>query len=126
MAEDFAQRRGYAFAATYAHAPCVISAGYLNLRNPLDAALGGSNGYFGDFACSNASALYCQLHNADALKAYGTGASYVIGPATIALTYTHTRLEHSRYFADAANPRGRDIAFDIGEANVTYAATPFL
>jgi predicted porin len=126
VAGDFAQRRGYAFAATYAHAPFAISAGYLNLRNPLDAALGGSNGYFGDFACSNASAMYCQLQNADALKAYGAGASYAIGPATIALTYTHTRLEHSRYFADAANPQGRNIAFDIGEANLTYAATPFL
>ena len=68
-----------------------ISAGYLNLHNPLDAALGGTNGYIGDFACSNPSALYCQLQNAEALKAYGAGASYAIGPATIALTYTHTR-----------------------------------
>jgi predicted porin len=126
VAGDFAQKRGYAFAVTYAHAPFSISAGYLNLRNPLDAALGGTSGYFGDFACSNASALYCQLQNAEALKAYGAGASYAIGPATIALTYTHTRLEHSQYFADAANPQGRNIAFDIGEANLTYAVTPFL
>ena len=126
VAGDFAQRRGYAFAATYAREPFSISAGYLNLHNPLDAALGGSAGYIGDFACSNPSALYCQLQNAEALKAYGAGASYVIGPATIALTYTHTKLEHSQYFADSANPQGRNVAFDIGEANLTYAATPFL
>jgi predicted porin len=126
VAGDFAQRRGYAFAATFAHAPFAFSAGYLNLRNPLDAALGGSNGYFGDFACSNPSALYCQLQNAAVLKAYGAAGSYVIGPATVALTYTHSRLEGSRYFANAANPLGRDIAFDIGEANLTYAVTPFL
>ncbi|WP_027209960.1 porin [Burkholderia sp. WSM2232] len=126
VAGDFAQRRGYALAATYARAPFSISAGYLNLRNPLDAALGGENGYFGDFACSNASALYCQLQNAQTLKAYGASASYAIGPATVALTYTHTRLERSQYFANATNPRGRNVAFDIGEANLTYAATPFL
>lgn len=126
VAGDFAQRRGYSIAAAYTRLPVSISAGYLNLRNPLDAALGGANGYIGDFACSNPSALYCQLQNAEALKAYGAGASYVIGPATIALTYTHSRLEHSLYFADSANPQGRNIAFDIGEVNLTYAATPFL
>ncbi|WP_250435824.1 MULTISPECIES: porin [unclassified Caballeronia] len=126
IAGDFGQRRGYSFAAAYTRLPISISAGYLNLHNPLDAALGGANGYIGDFACSNPSALYCQLQNAEALKAYGAGASYAIGPATIALTYTHSRLEHSQYFADSANPQGRDIAFDIGEVNLTYAATPFL
>ncbi|SAK57498.1 outer membrane porin OpcP [Caballeronia pedi] len=126
VAGDFSQRRGYSVAAAYTRLPVSISAGYLNLRNPLDAALGGTNGYIGDFACSNPTALYCQLQNAEALKAYGAGASYAIGPATIALTYTHSRLEHSQYFADSANPQGRDIAFDIGEVNLTYAATPFL
>ncbi|SPB13244.1 porin [Caballeronia novacaledonica] len=126
VAGDFGQRRGYSIAAAYTRLPVSISAGYLNLHNPLDAALGGANGYIGDFACSNPSALYCQLQNAEALKAYGAGASYAIGPATIALTYTHSRLEHSQYFADSANPQGRNIAFDIGEVNLTYAATPFL
>ncbi|BBU29576.1 porin [Burkholderia sp. THE68] len=126
VAGDFSQRRGYSIAAAYTRLPVSISAGYLNLHNPLDAALGGTNGYIGDFACSNPTALYCQLQNAEALKAYGAGASYAIGPATIALTYTHSRLEHSLFFADSANPQGRDIAFDIGEVNLTYAATPFL
>ncbi|BCQ25420.1 porin [Caballeronia sp. NK8] len=126
VAGDFSQRRGYSIAAAYTRLPVSISAGYLNLHNPLDAALGGTNGYIGDFACSNPTALYCQLQNAEALKAYGAGVSYAIGPATIALTYTHSRLEHSLFFADSANPQGRDIAFDIGEVNLTYAATPFL
>lgn len=126
VAGNFAQKRGYSFAATYAHAPVSFSAGYLNLQNPLDAALGGSNAYIGDFACSNPSAMYCQLQNADALKAYGAAASYAIGPATIALTYTHSLLDHSRYFATSAQPTGRNIGFDIGEVNVTYAVSPFL
>ena len=126
VAGDFSQRRGYAIAAAYTRLPVYISAGYLNLHNPLDAALGGANGYIGDFACYNASALFCQLQNAEALKAYGAGASYAFGPATVALTYTHSLLEHSQYFADSANPQGRDITFDIGEVNLTYAATPFL
>ncbi|WP_159834925.1 porin [Burkholderia sp. 8Y] len=125
QAGNFSTRRGYAMGAAYARGPVSISAGYMTLNDPLNAALGGSTGYIGDFACSNPSANYCQLQNARTIKTYGAGGSIALGDATIATVYTHTRLEGSQYFADAASPGGRDVSFDIAELNVTYALTPF-
>jgi hypothetical protein len=62
------------------------------------------------------------------LEAYGAGAGALcaIGPATISLTCTQSRLGLGQYFAVAANAQGRNIAFNIGEVNVTYVGAPFL
>jgi predicted porin len=122
-AGDFAAKRGYALAAAYNHGPFSLSAGYLALNQPLDAALGGTSGYIGDFSCANADAQYCQLQNASSLKAWGLGGSVAIDKATVAVVYTHTRLENSQYFASAANPQGADVSFDIAELNFVYNLT---
>lgn len=123
QAGDFSAKRGYALAAAYNNGPFSLSAGYMTLDNPLDAALGGSSGYIGDFSCANAAASYCQLQNAAAIKAWGAGGSVNIGQATVAVVYTHTRLENSAYFATAAQA-GRDVSFDIAELNTVYTLTP--
>ena len=124
QAGDFAAKRGYALAAAYNRGPVSVSAGYLSLNQPLDAALGGETGYIGDFACTNAAAPYCQLQNAASLKAWGAGGSLAIDKLTLALVYTHTRLEDSQYFADVANPVGADVSFDVAELNAVYNLTP--
>ncbi|AHI81733.1 porin [Burkholderia thailandensis] len=126
QAGDFSARRGYSVAAAYNRAPISFGIGYLNLRQPLDAALGGASGYIGDFACSNAGAMYCQLQDAASMQAFGVGGSIALGDATIALAYTHTRLDDSAYFVTAAHPQRASIAFDIAELNATYAFTPML
>ncbi|MFP3558781.1 porin [Paraburkholderia sp. SIMBA_049] len=126
QAGDFSAKRGYAVAVAYNHAPFSISAGYLSLRNPLDAALGGANGYIGDLSCSNPTAQFCQIQNASALRTAGIGGSLVIGDATVAVVYTHTRLDNSAYFATPVNPGGADVSFDTVEANVTYQVAPAL
>ncbi|KGW44227.1 porin [Burkholderia pseudomallei] len=126
QAGDFSARRGYALAVAYNRAPVSFGIGYLNLRQPLDAALGGANGYIGDFACGNAGAMYCLLQDAVSMKAFGVGGSIAFGEATVALTYTHTRLGDSAYFATAARAQRASIAFDIAELNATYAFTPML
>jgi len=126
QAGDFSAKRGYAVAATYTRAPVAFSVGYLDLHQPLDAALGGASGYIGDFACSNPGAMYCLLQDAGSMRAFGAGGSVTFGAATIALTYTHTRLGDSRYFSTAAQPRTQAFTFDIGELNVTYMFTPAL
>ncbi|OLL30625.1 porin [Burkholderia sp. SRS-W-2-2016] len=124
QAGNFAARRGYSVAAGYAHGPVSVSAGYMALNDPFNAALGGAQGYIGDMACVNAAANYCQLQNARSIKAFGAGGSVAFGDATVALVYTHTKLEGSQYFASAAEPGGRDVSFDIAELNATYALTP--
>jgi len=124
QAGNFSAKRGYALAAAYNRGPFSISAGYLSLNQPLDAALGGEAGYIGDFACSNAGAMYCELQNAESIKAWGAGGSLAIDNLTLALVYTHTRLQNSQYFASAANPAGSNVSFDIAEFNATYSPTP--
>lgn len=124
QAGNFAARRGYALALAYANGPFSLSAGYLSLNQPLDAALGGSGGYIGDFSCSNPGAAYCQLQNAASMKAWGVGGSVALERATVAIVYTHTRLAGSQYFASAVQPAGADVQFDIAELNGTYALTP--
>ncbi|WP_051995129.1 porin [Burkholderia sp. lig30] len=125
QAGNFSARRGYAVAGGYARGPVSISVGYMTLNDPFNAALGGADGYIGDFSCANAVASYCQLQNARTIKAYGAGGSIVLGDATVAAVYTHTRLEGSQYFASAASPGGQDVSFDIAEVNLNYAVTPF-
>jgi predicted porin len=124
VAGDFSQKRGWAVSANYAGSPVSFGVGYLALNNPLDAALGGSQGYFGALACSNPDAMYCQLQNAHSLKVFGAGGSYTYGPATVSLVYTHTTLDDSQYFASAVRPEGADARFDIVQVNGTWAITP--
>jgi predicted porin len=124
QAGDFSARRGYALAAAYNHGPVSLSAGYMTLNDPLNASLGGTSGYIGDFACTNAAAMYCGLQNARSIKAFGAGGSVALGKATVALVYTHTRLEDSAFFASAARPEGATASFDIAELNTVYNLTP--
>lgn len=124
QAGDFSAKRAYALAAAYNDGPFSLSAGYLSLNQPLDAALGGQTGYIGDFACTNTAAQYCQLQNAQSMKAWGAGGSVAIDRLTVALVYTHTRLEDSQYFARATNPAGSDVSFDIAELNAVYNLSP--
>ncbi|KWZ53454.1 porin [Burkholderia ubonensis] len=124
QAGDFSAKRGYALAVSYNRAPVSLALGYLNLRQPLDAALGGANGYIGDFACSNPGAMFCLLQDAASMRAFGVGGSVALGNATVALTYTHTRLGDSRYFSTPAQPRAQAFTFDIGELNLSYMFSP--
>jgi len=126
VAGNFAQNRGWSLAANYANGPVSLSAGYLELRNPLQAALGGESGYIGDFSCANPGASYCELQNAQRLSIFGAGGSYAFDKVTVGLTYTHTRLSQSLYFADAARPQGADISFDIAELNTSWQYSPAL
>jgi predicted porin len=121
VAGNFPQNKGWALAANYAHGPLSLSAGYLELNQPLQAALGGTSGYIGDFSCANASASYCLLQDASKVRILGAGGSYAFGKASVALTYTE-----SQYFASAARPDGADISFDIAELNTTYMLAPDL
>jgi predicted porin len=126
VAGNFSQNKGWALAANYAQGPLSLSAGYLELNQPLQAALGGTSGYIGDFSCANADASYCLLQDASKVRIFGAGGSYSFGKANVAVTYTHTRLLQSQYFASAARAGGADVSFDIAELNTTYAVAPDL
>jgi predicted porin len=126
VAGNVSQNKGWSLAANYVRGPLSLSAGYLELNQPLRAALGGTSGYIGNFSCTNQSASFCLLQDASKVRTFGAGGSYAFGKANVALTYTHTRLSQSQYFATAARPDGADISFDIAELNTTYALAPDL
>lgn len=126
VAGNFSRNRGWSASVNYAHGPLALSAGYLTLRNPLQAVLGGDSGYIGDFSCANADASYCELQNAQKIDIYGAGGSYAFDSVTLALSYTHTRLSQSQYFASAAPPQNGDISFDIAELNTVWQFSPAL
>ncbi|HKT97858.1 MAG TPA: porin [Paraburkholderia sp.] len=126
VAGNFSRNRGWSVSANYTHGPLALSAGYLTLRNPLQAALGGESGYIGDFSCTNADGAYCDLQNAQKIAIYGAGGSYAFDNVTLALNYTHTRLSQSQYFASAARPQSAEISFDIAELNAMWQFSPTL
>lgn len=126
VAGHFSQNKGWALAANYARGPLSLSAGYLELNQPLQAALGGTSSYIGDLSCANADASYCLLQDASKVRIFGAGGSYAFGKASVAVTYTHTRFSQSQYFANAARPAGADVSFDIAEVNTTYMLAPDL
>ena len=126
VAGNFSRNRGWSVSANYTHGPLALSAGYLTLRKPLQAVLGGESGYIGDFSCTNVDASYCELQNAQKIDIYGAGGSYAFDNVTLALSYTHTRLSQSQYFASAARPQSADISFDIAELNTMWQFSPTL
>lgn len=119
-AGNFSTNKGWSVAINYTNQGFSAAAGYLELNNPFNAALGGEDGYFGDASCANTAAEYCQLQNTAKERLAGIGASYTFGKATTALTYTHNRFFSDQYFATTARPGGRDLTFDILEWNNTY------
>ncbi|WP_321886760.1 porin [Paraburkholderia bannensis] len=126
VAGNFSQNRGWSLAANYAHGPIALSAGYLQLHNPMQAALGGESAYIGDLSCANTDASYCELQNAQKVDIWGAGGSYAFDKVTVALSYTHTRYSESQYFASTAQPQGANIAFDIAELNTMWQYSPAL
>lgn len=126
VAGNFSQNKGWALAANYVRGPLSLSAGYLELNQPLQAALGGTTSYIGDLSCANTDASYCLLQDASKVRIVGAGGSYAFGKASVAVTYTHTRFSQSQYFANAARPVGADVSFDIAEVNTTYSVAPDL
>lgn len=123
IAGDFSRKKGWSVGVNYSNGPLTASAGYLSLNNPLDAALGGAS-YIGDFSCSNPDAAYCNLQNASRVRIAGLGGSYAFSRLTVALSYTHTLLSKSQYFATGGNPSGLDVAFNIAELNAAYTFNP--
>ncbi|REE06478.1 putative porin [Paraburkholderia sp. BL27I4N3] len=122
-ATSFALNRGYSLAASYAYGPFTVAAGYLTLNNPLDAALGGSDGYIGDLACSNANAMYCSMQDAQTVRIAGVGGSMALDRLSVGLTYTHTQLQQTA-FATADGGGKHHITADIAELNLTYNVQP--
>ncbi|AOI90667.1 porin [Burkholderia pseudomultivorans] len=125
QAGSFAKNRGWALAATWSHGPLSLGAGYLSLRNPLEAALGGSSAYIGELSCGQSPASYCALHDADELRTFGVGGSYVLDKLAVSAALTRATLVGSRYLVAVGGPVS-DVRFDTAELSGLYNVTPAL
>jgi predicted porin len=125
VAGAFQQNRAWAAGISYAMGPFSVGGGYLDLHNPLAvSATGVQSGPYAPNASYEGSLTgdYVGLQNADSQRTFGVGGSYAIGPATVNLMWTRTRLDNSRYYADLG-VAGTDVRMDSYEVNGKYAVT---
>jgi predicted porin len=125
QAGSFNTNRGWAVAASYANGPFAAGAGYMSLRNPFTATLGGASAYTGQFSCGQSPASYCKLQDAQELRNFGLGASYAFGDLSLATTLTRSKLVQSQYLAASGGPV-TDVTFSTGELSAIYNVTPAL
>ncbi|EUC20694.1 hypothetical protein PMI06_009875 [Burkholderia sp. BT03] len=123
QAGSFNTNRGWAVAASYANGPFAAGLGYMSLRNPFTASLGGASAYTGQFSCGQSPASYCELQDAQELRNFGLGASYAIGDLSLATTLTRSKLVQSQYLVASGGPV-TDATFTTGELSAIYNVTP--
>ncbi|WP_396332544.1 porin [Burkholderia anthina] len=119
----FSSDRAWAAAVNYTNGPLSLGAGYLSLRNPLTAALGGSSGYIGELSCGQSGANYCGLQDASELRTFGIGAGYTVGALTLNAMLTRSILVDSEYLTPTGGPVS-DVRFDTAELGGLYNVTP--
>ncbi|MGR3908322.1 porin [Burkholderia sp. SR8] len=118
----FSTDRAWAAAVNYTNGPFSLGAGYLSLRNPLTAALGGSSGYIGELSCGQPAANYCGLQDASEVRTFGLGAGYTMGALALNAMLTRSILVDSRYLASSGGPVS-DVRFDTAELGGLYNVT---
>lgn len=119
----FEANRAWAVGAGYTAGPASVAIGYLSIRNPFTAALGGPDGYIGEFSCGQSPSSYCQIQNADELRTFGIAAGYTFEKLNVNATLTHAKYLASQYLAQSGGPV-TDVTFDTAELNGLYSLTP--
>lgn len=106
---QFANGRTWSVGAGYSNGPVKVAAAYdqSNNNNPLQVNASGAS--------------IDDPLPAGVRRTFGVGASYVFGPGTVGVLWTHTRLQDSHL---AGVPL--DMSFDNIELNGTYNLTPSL
>ena len=101
--------RAYSFGANYAMGPFGLGAAYTDIRYPGQSG-GGTQPFTTNISNINPGTIRD-------LRSYGVGGRYLIGPATIWVLWTNTRLEPIT---------GSSTTFAAYEAGGKYAFTPAL
>jgi predicted porin len=122
---NFATDRAWSVGAGYAAGPASIAVGYLSIRNPFTAALGGPDNYIGEFSCGQTPSSYCQIQNADELRTFGIAGGYTFDKLSINANLTHAKYLASQYLVQAGGSL-TDATFDTAELNGLYSLAPDL
>lgn len=124
VAGNMQSQSAVSFGANYTHGPLTLSAAYLHMDHPAQAASEGSWTTMVFPAVSRTSPLNNNPLNPDSLEIYGAGGQYVLGKATFGLVWTRSKYNHLGDVAD--NLVDANVRFDNIEANASYFITPAL
>ena len=120
---NFGTNRAWAVGVGYTAGPASLAVGYLSIRNPFTAVLGGADGYVGEFSCGQTPSSYCQIQNSDELRTVGIAGGYAFEKLSLNATLTHAKYLASQYLAQSGGPV-TDVTFDTAELNGLYTFAP--
>ena len=122
------------FGVNYGYGPFKAAAAYLYAKNP-NFSLFGNNATSNAPTSANAnnitSPVFSGYASAASQQVIGAGASYVVGPATLGVLYSNTKLNDIggtsiNGVKPAAGLLGSTATFNTGEVNLKYMVTPSL
>jgi general bacterial porin, GBP family len=119
----FSNNRAYGFGTSYTRGPLSVAAAYLQMNNAGGGTLGTNPN--GAIALGDGSADFV----AGRQRIWGVGGSYVFGPATVGLLWTHSQIDDmASVFAGGAGnvPVNGGLRLNNYEANARYSVTQAL
>jgi GBP family porin len=119
----FSNNRAYGFGTSYTRGPLNVAAAYLQMNNAGGGTLGTNPN--GAIALGDGSADFV----AGRQRIWGVGGSYVFGPATVGLLWTHSQIDDmASVFAGGAGnlPVNGGLRLNNYEANARYSVTQAL
>jgi predicted porin len=135
-AGDFTGSQVWALGANYEAGNFSVGAGYFNARDPNLSSFGvnpnsggatvNNMGSVGSLTAAQSNPIYAGYASARTLEIYSAGASYKVGKATLAASFSHTAFDNLGDLTAGPNPfdyHGTAV-FNTATATVSYAATP--
>jgi general bacterial porin, GBP family len=119
----FSNNRAYGFGTSYTRGPLNLAAAYLQMNNAGGGTLGTNPN--GAIALGDGSADFV----AGRQRIWGAGGSYVFGPATVGLLWTHSQIDDmASVFAGGAGnvPLNGGLRLDNYEVNARYSVSSAL
>lgn len=127
----FTRNQVWSAAASYAHGPFSIGAGYSDIKNPLVGSIDNpqaspystiDNAYEGGLP-----KVYGNLQVASSMHVMGLGGSYKIDDVILKAVISRSKLKDSQYFAlNNIGTTNSDVRFDNFEVSIKYLASPAL
>ncbi|MFT4511219.1 porin [Caballeronia sp. 15711] len=135
---DFTRGQLWALTAAYAAHGFSAGVGYLNARDPNLSTFGtnpnsggpttNNLGSAGSATSAESNPIYAGYASAHSYESYSAGTSYIIGPVTLAASFSHVAFDNLGDLSAGPNPlhyRGNAI-FNNGTGAVAYMITPSL
>ncbi|TCK94652.1 porin [Paraburkholderia sp. BL9I2N2] len=126
VAGDYSRNQVWSVGGQYANGPLLLSAAYLNVRNPNVAFFGNSTSGTVSTTTSNVSSpIYGGYGSAHTYQVVGAGGAYTIGSATIGATYSNVKF-YGLGSSYASAFAGQTATFNNVEVNFKYQFAPAL